>query len=93
MKLPINYDTSHWAVRKKARLQYIEEQEGKCQYCGKPLDGDPSNKVKNAKINTNLFPPSMFLHPIHLHHNHKTGMTIGAVHARCNAYLWQYKGE
>jgi hypothetical protein len=30
---------------------------------------------------------------VHLHHSHETGMTIGAVHARCNAVLWQYHGE
>ena len=22
-----------------------------------------------------------------------TGLTIGAVHAKCNAYLWQYKSQ
>jgi hypothetical protein len=28
-----------------------------------------------------------------LHHCHQTGLTIGAVHAKCNAVLWQYHGE
>lgn len=32
-------------------------------------------------------------YPVHLHHDHKTGLTIGAVHAKCNAVLWQYYGE
>ncbi|AGI61771.1 hypothetical protein VCO139_0016 [Vibrio phage VCO139] len=40
-----------------------------------------------------LFPKNMFQYPIHLHHDHNTGMTIGAVHARCNAVLWEYYGE
>lgn len=30
-------------------------------------------------------------HPIHLQHNHTTGMTEGAVHNYCNAVMWQYE--
>jgi len=30
---------------------------------------------------------------MHLHHNHETDMTEGAVHAYCNAVLWQYEGK
>jgi hypothetical protein len=30
---------------------------------------------------------------IHLQHCHKTNMTEGAVHAYCNAVLWQYEGK
>ena len=44
-------------------------------------------------ITNSLFPPNFFKWPVHLHHSHDTGMTIGAVHARCNAVLWQYHGE
>ena len=32
-------------------------------------------------------------HPIHLHHDHDTDLTIGAVHAYCNAILWEYHNE
>lgn len=93
MKLPINYDKSPWFMRKKAREQYVIEQNGMCQHCGRPLNGTPSAHVQNSYINKKLFPSTMFKYPIHLHHNRKTGMTIGAVHARCNAYMWQYLGE
>lgn len=93
MKLPINYVQSHWTLRKQARLQYIEEQEGKCSHCGNSLEGEPADEIKNAWINLKLFPVGMLDHPIHLHHCHKTHMTLGAVHARCNAWLWQYRGE
>jgi hypothetical protein len=31
--------------------------------------------------------------PIHLQHDHDTGLTEGAVHAYCNAVLWQYEGR
>ena len=93
MQLPINYDEAHWTVRKNARNQYIKEQNNKCWCCGEPLDSVPSKKILSKPINIKLFPKGMFDYPIHLHHDRKTGLTIGAVHSRCNAYLWQYKGE
>ena len=49
--------------------------------------------VTELEIHEELFPKNFFDHPIHLHHDHETGMTIGAVHAQCNAVLWQYHGE
>ena len=93
MDLPINYKSSHWTVRKQAREQYVKEQEGKCCHCGKLLSGEPSNDVLSKKINLKLFPEGFFNWPVHLHHCHKSGMTIGAVHNKCNAVLWQYYGE
>lgn len=93
MNLPINYEKSHWATRKRAREQYVVEQGGSCWYCGSPLTGKPRSDIDAKWINVKLFPPSMFKHPIHLHHDHKTGLTVGAVHAKCNAVLWQYYGE
>lgn len=93
MKLPINYNKSDWRIRKQAREAYIIKQGGKCWYCGNDLCGDPSNEVLNKKINYSLFPSTMFQYPIHLHHNHVTGMSIGAVHNKCNAVLWQYHGK
>ncbi len=93
LDLPINYDKASWRVKKQARDQYVKEQKGKCQYCGNSLDGDPIKEVKHSVINLSLFPKGFLNNPIHLHHSHGTGMTIGAIHARCNAYLWQYRGE
>ena len=93
LELPINYDEAHWSVRKKAREQYVIEQEGKCQHCGELLTGEPSLEVSSKPINMSLFPPHMFKHQVHLHHCHKSGLTIGAIHARCNAYLWQYLNQ
>jgi hypothetical protein len=40
-----------------------------------------------------LFPPNFLKYPVHLQHNHDTDMTEGAVHARCNAVMWQYHGR
>lgn len=93
MDLPINYDAAHFTVRKRAREEYVRQQEGKCYHCGCSLNGEPSKDILTKKINRSLFPKNFFKWPVHLHHNHDTGMTIGAVHNKCNAVLWQYHGE
>lgn len=93
MKLPINYDKAKWWERKAARNQYILLQDGACYLCGAQLDCDPAEEINECQINWRLFPDGFLRYPVHLHHSHITGMTLGAVHAKCNAYLWQYKGE
>lgn len=93
MKLPINYNDAHYTVRKAARNEYVKIQKGLCCHCKKPLSGEADSKVKSKKVNRDLFPENFFKYPVHLHHNHDTGMTIGAVHNYCNAVLWQYHGE
>ena len=92
-KLPVNYNALAWQERKMVREQYVEKQKGLCHYCKKPLSGEPKELIKNIWIDEDLFPENFFNYPVHLHHSHETGKTIGVVHARCNAYLWQYKGE
>lgn len=91
--LPVNYNALNQRLRRLVREEYIRRQGGRCQHCGNNLNAPPINTVAHAKIDAGLFPPFFFKNPVHLHHDHKTGMTIGAVHARCNAYLWQYHGE
>lgn len=93
MDLPVYYNDLHWTQRRLVRLEYIKIQKGLCYHCGQPLTGDPSDEVMNAHINTKLFPDNFFKYPVHLHHDHQLGLTIGAIHNRCNAYLWQYKHE
>ena len=92
-KLPQDYRKLTSQERRRVREQYIEEQNGRCAYCGEFLDSNPSEEVRNKWINKSLFPDSMFNHPVHLDHDHDTGMTRGAVHAKCNAVLWQYHGK
>lgn len=87
---PQHYPSLHWTERKVVRQQYIQEQGGLCYYCSCPLGIKPK---MDKKINWKLFPPNFLKYPVHLHHCHDTGMTIGAVHAYCNAVLWQYHGE
>ncbi len=89
----VNYNNLTWEERKSVREKYIREQAGLCLYCWYPLITDPPSHIKNKKINMKIFPENFMKHPIHLHHNHNTGMTDGAVHAVCNAVLWQYEGK
>lgn len=93
MKLPVNYNRLKPYARRQVREQYIEEQDGLCMHCNLSLKGDPPVYIKAKKINWKLFPPNFLKYPVHLQHNHDTGMTEGAVHAYCNAVLWQYHGR
>jgi len=93
MDLPVNYEKIHYRERKAVREEYIKVQNGLCYYCKAPLTEEPTELVRNLDINDKLFPESFFKNPVHLHHSHDTGMTIGAVHCFCNAVLWQYHGE
>jgi hypothetical protein len=93
MKLPQNYNMLTSKERKLVREEYVKKQHGLCHYCGSPLDGPAASKVLVKKITKGLFPKGMFKYPVHLHHDHEDGMTIGAVHCYCNAVLWEYEGE
>lgn len=93
LKLPVKYHNIPPKERWRVREEYIRVQEGLCQHCKEPLLGKASNEVMSKRINLKLFPKNFLDHPIHLHHCHKTGLTIGAIHCHCNAVLWQYHGE
>ena len=90
INLPILYDKASRAERRAVRIEYTKQQKGLCYYCKEPLNKEPKSK---PKLNRKSFPRNFFKYKIHLHHCHKTGFTIGAVHAYCNAVLWQYHGE
>ena len=89
-KLPVNYNKLRWEERAEVRRQYIKEQDNLCYYCKTSLHENPP---KYYNLNLRLFPKGFLENPIHLHHDHNTGLTIGAVHAYCNGVLWQYHGE
>ena len=93
MNLPVNYDNLNNKDKRAVREEYIKLQNGKCYYCGEPLDKRVSSNVRYQAIDVGLFPKGFFNSPIHLHHNHSTNMTIGAVHCYCNAVMWQYDEE
>lgn len=79
--------------RAKVRKAYVVMQKGNCYYCGNDLTEPVPEHIKEKQVNENLFPLGFFIYPVHLHHSHDTGLTLGAVHSYCNAVLWQYHGE
>ncbi len=93
MKLPADYTKLSSLERRSVRLQYIEEQGGMCYYCGCPLDKEAPKHITEKTINWDLFPEGFLQYPVHLQHDHVTGMTEGAVHNYCNAVMWQYDGK
>lgn len=93
MQLPVNYNNLTSRERKVVRNEYVKLQHGKCYHCSNALDRPPSSEVRSRRVDPTLFPSNFFDWPVHLHHDHETGMTIGAVHNYCNAVLWQYYGE
>lgn len=81
-------------ARRKLRMLYVADQLGLCYYCKGPLHLQPPAHVLALKVKWRHGQGEKFLrHPIHLHHCHRTGKTLGAVHAFCNAVLWQFHGE
>lgn len=92
MKLPVDYNKMTPRERKAVREEYMRLQENKCIYCGCLLSHAPAKDVRRLPIDWTRFPggESFLRFPVHLQHNHGTGMTEGAVHAYCNAVLWQY---
>jgi len=89
----VNYNEIHYTQKRAVREEYIKLQKGMCAHCGKPLNGKASEAVLRKPVDKKLFPQGFFKWPVHLHHNHGSGMTIGAIHNYCNAVLWQYHGE
>ena len=86
--LPVYYPDLTWLERKSARQQYMREQKNLCFHCKESL-----NKEAKKYINWDNFPNRFLDHPVHLQHDHKTGMTEGAVHNYCNAVMWQYENR
>lgn len=93
INLPANYNRLTISERRAVRERYVELQQGLCCHCQGPLAEEPPEHITSKRILWSSFPPMFLKHPVHLHHSHDTGLTIGAVHAYCNAVLWQYHGE
>lgn len=95
MQFPVEYTSLTQPERRAIRFKYIEHQGNRCHFCQTPLTGSPAPEVTSKDINWDLFPggENFLNHPIHLDHDHYSGMTRGAVHAYCNAVLFQYYGQ
>ncbi len=92
-KLPAVYEAHSREVRALIREEYARLQGGTCPFCLQPLASDPPPVIQRLPLSKMLWPPEFFRWPVHLHHDHKTGLTIGAFHARCNAVLACYFHE
>jgi hypothetical protein len=90
---PSNYILLSSTQRRLVREAYIKEQNDLCMFCNTSLSEKPPNHITTMPINWDIFPRNFLKHPVHLQHNHDTGLTEGAVHAYCNAILWQYHGR
>jgi len=92
IKLPVDYRTLDWTKGETARVrnEYAWLQGGLCYWCEKPLSQPPPAEITELRIHWDLFPENFMKNPVHLQHNHETHMTEGAVHAYCNAVMWQY---
>lgn len=91
--LPTHYPSLSREEVAIVRARYAKAQNHLCYACDEPLTGPASELAREHRINWALFPVGFEDYPVHLHHDHHTGMTLGAVHALCNAVLWQFFGE
>ena len=95
IELPALYDELTQEERREVREEYARRQKGICPFCLQPLLADPPPCIMRLELDRKMFGANLeFLKwPEHLHHNHRTGLTIGTYHARCNAVLAQYHNE
>ena len=91
--LPKLYDRLTWQEHRAVREEYITLQEGKCYYCKSSLDWSAPKHIRDKEIDWTLFPENFLKYPVHLQHDHDSGLTEGAVHAYCNAVMWYYEAK
>lgn len=91
--LPVDYDKLNRKERFTVREQYVKEQNNKCYWCKHSLTTEPPKEITDKTINWKMFPEGFLDYPIHLQHDHYSGMTEGAVHGYCNAVMWQYHNK
>ena len=93
IKIPADYKSLHWKERIAVREGYIKLQKGKCFYCREDLSEKAPRYITEKEIDWSYFPENFLKYPIHLQHDHDSGLTEGAVHNYCNAVMWQYEGK
>jgi hypothetical protein len=94
--LPVDYTKLSQKEKRAVREQYIKEQNNLCMFCKENLFADPPESITNKPIDWRAFPGGKYgflKNSIHLQHCHNSNLTEGAVHAYCNATMWQYYGR
>ena len=92
---PQRYRDLNTSQRRKLREQYVEYFRGRCLYCSERLGDKPHKFVCESAddIEWNNLPggkEGFLSNPVHLHHDQETGLTLGPVHALCNAHSWHF---
>jgi hypothetical protein len=92
MDLPVRYSSLRKKSEKKraVREEYIRRQNGNCCFCGESLTSRSPYEEDGTPVHEERYPAAFFDNPVHLHHDHTTDMTIGAIHAYCNAVSFDY---
>jgi hypothetical protein len=90
VNLPAVYKDLSVIQRRTVRREYMRLQHWSCMFCGHSLFSDAPQELKDLPIDWDLFPPGFLDYDTHLQHNHQTGLTEGAVHSFCNAFMWNY---
>ncbi len=93
IQLPTEYSKLTTDEKRRVREAYVYLQDGNCCFCDSPLDESVPKTIKEIYIDRSRYPPGFFRYPVHLHHDHDTDLTLGAVHSRCNAVLFEYYDE
>ena len=92
---PQRYRDLNTNQRRKLLDEYVEHFRGRCLYCHLKLDGKPSRIVRDSadEIEWDNLPggkEGFLKNPVHLHHDHETGLTLAPIHALCNAHSWEF---
>ena len=90
MNLPVDYRRLKPHQKRAVREEYVRRQQGKCCFCGVSLSNKSPFEEDGTLVHEERYPLGFFDHPVHLHHDHTTGLTIGAIHAYCNAVSFDY---
>lgn len=84
LELPTKYSSLTGERKSAVKEAYICLQRDRCWLCGDDLYDPPKFLVENPNYMP-LCGNQLAEHsPLHLHHDHKTGLTLGVTHAECN---------
>jgi hypothetical protein len=92
---PQKYDDLNSEEKRKLREQYIEWFNGRCLYCEEMLEDEPHKFVRQSADDIEWDDlhggkEGFLSNPVHLHHDHETGLTLAPLHALCNAHSWHF---